>query len=431
MGSLAEAMNMGLALADRVSQTRERRRNEMLSNLVGMAVAKGDYQGGAASLMRGGNIEGGIELQGVGQQQQQLDDARRQQLGSYAFQTLQQLRSMPIAQRAQIAPQMAARLSEFGIDVSQVDYGDLSDATLDGELAMLAPFAPAPADPIPVPAGNTLYQPGRNGEPGQPIFSAPFKPEEALAAPTYDVWVSGTKRKITRGRDGTLYDTITGQPVDQSQVSWTEPAAEGGGLDQFGAEARARVALEGQNVGDAANRMTQMYGVDNQFRDQRGVVEGAMGRRGPYGPSSDIGARALGALPGFGIGLDAAIFDPVAKWVGGSDYREATQAWDQFENGVMSIKAGTAVSDSEARRVLRALQPGPGDDENTVSRKIAAVNNIASVLNSATGGDPLLYERILQEAAAAGGTTLNGGGAGGAPQNAGGGSPSNDPLGLR
>jgi hypothetical protein len=118
---------------------------------------------------------------------------------------------------------MAARLSEFGIDVSQVDYGDLSDATLDGELAMLAPFAPAAADPIPVPAGNTLYQPGRNGEPGQPIFSAPFKPEEAPQPRAIEAFVGGAKRQLMLGPDGSVTDAITRQPVDPATVTFDTP----------------------------------------------------------------------------------------------------------------------------------------------------------------------------------------------------------------
>jgi hypothetical protein len=201
-------MDMGYALSNRIGETRRRRNEETLSRLVGEQVASGDWRGGASALMRSGDVQGGIALQGQGLQMQQLDDARKQQLGAYAYQTLTQLRAMTEEQRAMVAPNLARRLSEFGIDARQIDYSDLSDRVLDAEIAVLAPhFGPQPQDPYTIGPGQQRR--GRNNE---LLASAPFKPDEPAAPAPFTLSPGQTRYDPTGQPIANAVDPAAGRP---------------------------------------------------------------------------------------------------------------------------------------------------------------------------------------------------------------------------
>jgi len=73
-------------------------------------------------------------------------------------------------------------------------------------------------------------------------------------------------------------------------------------------------------------------------------------------------------------------FDALAKTVGGQDYQDYEQAAKTFEAAMLPIISGAAVTESEARRQIRANLPEFGDTPQTLSRK---ATNRAMMLNAA------------------------------------------------
>lgn len=78
-------------------------------------------------------------------------------------------------------------------------------------------------------------------------------------------------------------------------------------------------------------------------------------------------------LDGIGIDLpgdnDIRPLGWLAKLVGGQDYQNYTQALATYESSLMPIMSGSAVTASEAQRMIRADFPQLGDSEETIRRK--------------------------------------------------------------
>lgn len=85
--------------------------------------------------------------------------------------------------------------------------------------------------------------------------------------------------------------------------------------------------------------------------------------------------RDWGAVVAAGIDLDPREGNsfrplaPFARWIGGQDYQNYDQALATYEASLLPIQSGAAVTDSEARRQIRADFPQLGDSEETVRRK--------------------------------------------------------------
>lgn len=147
MPSVLEAMMMGERIGGGISENRRRRNEETMMRLVGGQLGKGDYQGAASQLLGAGNLEGGLSVMSAGREQQQMSQAQAREAGQFYYQALTQLRGMPPAQRAQVAPQMAQRLGQFGIEIPQEALSRVTDdAALDSELASLAPMFAQPQE---------------------------------------------------------------------------------------------------------------------------------------------------------------------------------------------------------------------------------------------------------------------------------------------
>lgn len=135
-----------------------------------------------------------------------------------------------------------------------------------------------------------------------------------------------------------------------------------------GAEMRGRLALALPNIVSANNAMNQIE-----------LAEGRDGARGNVF-NREWGARNLEAIP-----FDGGV---VSRTVGGSDYQGYESASRTFESAMLPIFSGAAVTDSEARRFVRANLPQMGDSPETLATKAA---NRAALINQASiivGSEP-------------------------------------------
>lgn len=138
-----------------------------------------------------------------------------------------------------------------------------------------------------------------------------------------------------------------------------------------GAEQRGRIVLSLSNIVQAQ-------------RDMEALERQAIQRQGTHGSNTpfgqDWGARVAEAIP----------FDggSVARFVGGDDYQAYESASRTFEQSVMPIFSGSAVTESEAQRFVRANLPRMNDTAESLRRK---AQNRARIINAAAvivGGEP-------------------------------------------
>lgn len=142
-------------------------------------------------------------------------------------------------------------------------------------------------------------------------------------------------------------------------------ASTAGGFDptnpngvRVSAEQRGRVALSFQNIVSAQNQLA--------------AIEQAAGGDTPYG--KDWGARMLEGIPWDG--------GSAARIAGGEDYTAYETASKTFEQSVIPIFAGSAVTESEAKRFVRSNLPRFGDTPAILEQKAA---NRARIINAAAG----------------------------------------------
>lgn len=128
------------------------------------------------------------------------------------------------------------------------------------------------------------------------------------------------------------------------------PTKQGGvqvikGGQSVGAETRARLALS----------------LDPAIAAQGRLAESEQGGVNPF--SRDWGARMLEAVP----------FDggAAARMAGGQDYQNYEQAARTYEASMLPIFSGASVTESEAKRMIRADLPQIGDTPETLRRKAA------------------------------------------------------------
>lgn len=108
---------------------------------------------------------------------------------------------------------------------------------------------------------------------------------------------------------------------------------------------------------DARTRLTLGLGPIYQAQERLGQIEAQHGNVF----NREWGARALEAVP-FDGGVAARVF-------GGPDYRAYEQASRTFEASMMPIFSGAAVTESEAKRFIRANLPQMGDSPEILAEK--------------------------------------------------------------
>lgn len=94
--------------------------------------------------------------------------------------------------------------------------------------------------------------------------------------------------------------------------------------------------------------------------------------------NKEWGARLAEAVP-FDSGS-------VARTVGGQDYQDYESAARAFESAMLPILSGAAVTDSEAKRMIRAVQPQLGDSPQTLRDKARRREQMLNGAGAALGG---------------------------------------------
>ena len=201
---------------------------------------------------------------------------------------------------------------------------------------------------IPVPRGEVqsfgsggLYRENPNAPNGIEIIREP----RSVAA-------SGGGARAPSGyrwtADGTL-EPIPGGPARDPMLA--------------GAEQRGRLVLTFPNIIQAQE-------------DLASLETNAVRRQGTHGSDTPLGQDWLARM------AEAVPFDggSAARMIGGEDYQAYETASRTFEQSVMPIFSGSAVTESEAARFVRSNLPRMGDDRATLQRK---AQNRARIINAA------------------------------------------------
>lgn len=182
-----------------------------------------------------------------------------------------------------------------------------------------------------------------------------------------------------RAVDGAQLD-IASQRLGMDQAEAQRKAAEAtakGTKPLISSESMARVAAGLPNMVAAVDDLETLMGPGSGF-DKKG-----------YRPGHDWGARAVNAIPDFGL------LQPVAKAFGGKDYQQFENAYSKFEAAAMPIMSGSAVTDTEAERLLNSIRIRQGDGPEIVQEKLTAMRNMADGLKAAAQGDTTALNAMI------------------------------------
>jgi hypothetical protein len=174
-------------------------------------------------------------------------------------------------------------------------------------------------------------------------------------------------------REGqTASNPKTGQTIVFRGGQWVSAGsgragAGSGGIDptdtkgvQASAEQRGRINITFDPALEAHRSMVRLEG-------QKGNVF-----------NKEWGARLAEAVP-FDSGS-------VARTIGGQDYQDYESASRAFESAMLPILSGAAVTDSEAKRLIRAVQPQLGDSNETLRDKARRREQMLNGAGAALGG---------------------------------------------
>lgn len=190
----------------------------------------------------------------------------------------------------------------------------------------------------------------------------------------HDLKLAGMKtqtanwEKIT-DKDGKVWWTVPGTNM-RVDSGLEAPGAQSRSL--LGAETAARAYAGIPGAMEAINRMETME-LGGKDKDGKTVA--------PYDPQADWGARAVQSIP-FVPGMK----ELGSAW-GGEDFQAYEQAFKQFEATMMPIMSGAAVSESEAERLLQAVQPRMEDGKETLAYKRDQRRRMVEALRAAAEGD--------------------------------------------
>jgi hypothetical protein len=148
----------------------------------------------------------------------------------------------------------------------------------------------------------------------------------------------------------------------------------------IGSESMGRVAAGLPNMRQAVTDLKSALGVNIQGGT-------ATTSEGGYRPDQDWGAFVLDNIPFTG--------DVIARVAGGEDYQKFDNAYSTFEAAALPIMSGAAVTDSEAKRALKALRVRIGDTDQAVARKMANMDRMVSGLEAAARGDTAALQSIV------------------------------------
>jgi hypothetical protein len=399
-------------------------RQKRMTRDVGNALAGGDYAGAANTYLKGGNIEQGLTVRGMAQEQ---ETARRQQeaqgivsLFSNGPQMVNQvamedpagferMTGMTADEYLQAASRFGdggAQFAQYALAKAQAELGQ-GPATeeaytlapgarrfVGGELVAENPVSEKPIEVNGVLVDPVTFQPiGDYRTPAQTGELTPYQ-QQQLSIEARRLGISeaelmlkiqqaeqasagGAQRKYEKAQDGVLRYLDTGEPVFPNVTS-----AAATNKPLIGSEAMARVTAGLPNAKQAVEDLDRLV-----FRSKATALS-AEG----YDPASDWGAATIEAIPDFGL------LKGVARTVGGEDYQLFKDSYGSFEAAMLPIISGAAITESEGLRQMRALEIKPGDSEQTKTRKIAGMRAMVQGVEMAARGDTAGFISMLDRA---------------------------------
>jgi hypothetical protein len=412
------------------TEQRKARETEAGRKQIGNAFATGDYTGAANTAYGMGDLSTGMEISQYGKGlEDQAAEEKRVGLIKYGMGLLQ----TPAEQRESMRPQITQALTTMGIPLDeQAAAGmDLSDEGIKATLAtlqdtdslmaqyqsMMAPVEydfqnvagvglvrtdpragnaevamASKRDPIVVNGilvDPETYEPvGNYQTPAQTGALTEYQRQQLglERARLEQSAAGGANRTIRNDAKGVPRYVDTGEPVFPGVASAAKPL--------IGAESMGRVAAGLPNMRQAVTDLKAALGVN---------IEGgtATAVEGGYRPGSDWGALTLDGIPFVG--------DVMARSAGGEDYQKFDNAYSTFEAAALPIMSGAAVTDSEAKRALKALRVRIGDTDEAVARKMANMDRMVSGLEAAARGDTSALQSIVGAVNSGGATAADNG----------------------
>ena len=352
------------------------------------AFQSGGYDGVEQAAANVGDMQTAMTTRRFQDDRTQNAYQRMEQIRPLALGALDRVSQLPVEQRLQFLnqPHIRQRFIDWGITPEQYDQASQQIANPETGAEALASYRAAfsqhndpnwtlatvptengqgveqrmiAADPttgaiqrgegsIPVPRGEVqsfgsggLYRENPNAPNGIEIIREP----RSVAA-------SGGGARAPSGyrwtADGTL-EPIPGGPARDPMLA--------------GAEQRGRLVLTFPNIIQAQE-------------DLASLETNAVRRQGTHGSDTPLGQDWLARM------AEAVPFDggSAARMIGGEDYQAYETASRTFEQSVMPIFSGSAVTESEAVRFVRSNLPRMGDDRATLQRK---AQNRARIINAA------------------------------------------------
>lgn len=186
----------------------------------------------------------------------------------------------------------------------------------------------------------------------------------------------GAGRKYEKDAQGVLRYIDNGEEVFPGVGGPTETPK-----PLIGSEAMARVAAGLPNAKGA------VQGLETLTFNSKATLLTVEG----YDPASDWGAAVIEAIPDWGL------LKGLARWTGGEDYQMFKDSYGAFEAGMLPIISGAAITDTEAKRQMQALQIKPGDSKQTKRRKLDLMAQMVEGVELAARGDTQGFLGVLDQ----------------------------------
>lgn len=345
------AMNAFTAGAQIGEGIRQRQTQAGLAPLV----ARGDYQAASQFAGERGDLQSAeLYRQQYADQIAQMDERTRAEAAQRAD-TLARigngLLKFPYEQRKAELMKSLPMLQAAGIDPAMIEQFDPTNFAINEVIGQALPLADLlkaqqPSGPYTLAPGARRYD-----AMGNLIAENPREIPEQRLTPYQEQSLA-----IQRDR----------MAMEQRRAE--EAAARTSTRPLIGSESMGRVAAGLPNMRKAVSDLYSLFGTG-------------------YTPGQDWGALALEMLPGIG--------DVAARLAGGQDYQTFDLAYSQFEAAALPIMSGAAVTESEAKRALRALRVRIGDSQETINAKMANMSRMVQGLEAAAAGDTEALRQIV------------------------------------
>lgn len=217
-------------------------------------------------------------------------------------------------------------------------------------------------------AGNVYVQEGNRWRVIRPDAAATPAAPAPPAIPGLIPMQSPSERRAEQDQVWQAEDRIARQRNEAERLELARRASER--ADQAAEAARAAAARTAMG-GSPELRGRLQFGLPPASRAENRIRAAEANDQAPL--NRDWGAALIDMIPDFGA------LNTVARVVGGEDYQEYDHASASIESALLPVFSGMAVTESEAKRFIRANLPRLGDSPATLAEK---ARNRQEVLNA-------------------------------------------------